>query len=120
MNESYLIQKGFIRQPDGSWSKPSPAIRSMAPRQPEQIKVRPLDQGVQKRQTRKGSVAIIVTLITCRRRECDDDGNVAALKPLRDAIAEGLGLDDGDKRIRWEYGQIETRGKCGVIVNIQM
>ena len=63
-------------------------------------------------------MAIVVSLISCRRRELDDDGNVAALKPLRDAIAESLGLDDADKRIRFEYGQLETRTEQGVIVKI--
>ena len=90
----------------------------VAPRVGQQAALRPLDKGIQKRQKGKGSVAIVVSLISCRRRELDDDGNVAALKPLRDAIAESLGLDDADKRIRFEYGQLETRTEQGVIVKI--
>jgi hypothetical protein len=87
--------------------------------QPEQIALRPLDKGVQKRQKGKGGVQVVVSLVTCRCRELDDDGNVAALKPLRDAIAEVLQIDDGDRRIRFEYGQIESRSECGVIVKIE-
>ena len=90
----------------------------VAPRVGQQAALRPLDKGIQKRQKGKGSVAIVVSLLTCRRRELDDDGNVAALKPLRDAIAESLGLDDADKRIRFEYGHLETRTEQGVIVKI--
>jgi hypothetical protein len=86
----------------------------------KQAALRPLDKGIQKRQKGKGSVVVVVTLITCRRRELDDDGNVAALKPLRDAIASTIGLDDADKRIRFEYGQIESRSKEGVIVKIEL
>ena len=87
--------------------------------QRKQTPVRALVQGVQKRQKGKGGVEIIVSLITCRRRELDDDGNVAALKPLRDAVAESLGIDDGDKRIKFEYGQLETKSSEGVIVKIE-
>lgn len=71
------------------------------------------------RQTRKGCVELIVTLITCRSREADDDNHIASCKPLRDTIAQSLELDDGDKRIRWEYGQIESHGQPGVIVRIE-
>lgn len=94
-------------------------LGAVAPRVPERPPLRPLDKVVQKRQTRKGGVAIIITLVTCRSRECDDDGNVAACKPLRDAISATLGLDDGDARIRWEYGQSETHGAKGVLVKIE-
>ena len=91
----------------------------VAPRVGQQAALRPLDKGIQKRQKGKGSVAIVVSLITFRTRELDDDGNVAALKPLRDAIAASLGLDDADKRLRFEYSQCETRGWEGVIVKVE-
>lgn len=94
-------------------------VRPVETRQRERSSLRPLDKGIQKRQKGKGSVAVVVTLVTCRSRELDDDGNVAALKPLRDAIAESLRLDDADKRIRFEYSQCETRAENGVIVKIQ-
>lgn len=95
-------------------------VRPLASRLGQQAPVCPLDKGIQKRQKGKGGVEIVVSLIACRRRELDDDGNVAAAKPLRDAISETLGLDDGDKRIRFEYGQIETRSSFGVIVKIEL
>lgn len=81
--------------------------------------LRPLDIAKPQREKRKGRVGIIITLISCIGREFDDDGNVAALKPLRDAIADSLGIDDGDKRLRWEYGQAESRGQLGVVVKIE-
>lgn len=95
-----------------------PAVCPVATGQRQQTALRSLEQGIQKRQKGKGCVEVVVSLIACRRRELDDDGNVAACKPLRDAIAETLLLDDGDKRIRFEYSQIETRGPLGVIVKI--
>ena len=85
----------------------------------KQTPLRSLDKGIQKRQKGRGGVEVVVTLVSVRRRELDDDGNVAALKPLRDSISETIGLDDGDKRIRFEYGQCETRGEQGVIVKIE-
>jgi len=95
-----------------------PVVGAVATSQSKQTAIPALDRGIQKRQKGKGSVVLIITLITCRFRALDDDGNVSALKPLRDAIANSLGLDDGDSRIRWEYGQTETRGEQGVIVKI--
>ena len=38
-------------------------------------------------------MAIIVSLIAWRRRPLDDDNNVGSLKPLRDAIAQSLGVE---------------------------
>ena len=67
----------------------------------------------------KGIVEVVVTLIAVRKVEADDDNNSHSLKPARDIIAAELGLDDGDGRIRWEYGQCETRGQEGLIVKIE-
>lgn len=96
-----------------------PAVGAMVAGQPKQPQVSALEQLIQKRQKGKGSVEVVVTLIACRRRELDDDGNVASQKPLRDAIAGSLGIDDADRRIRFEYGQCETRAGKGVIVKIE-
>lgn len=96
-----------------------PAVGGVAPEQRQQPAVSALEQIIQKRQKGKGSVEIYVTLISCRRRELDDDGNVAALKPLRDAIAASIGIDDGDGRIKFEYGQCEVHGEQGVIVKVE-
>lgn len=97
-----------------------PPLGGLAPGQPQQSQVSPLERLIQKRQKGKGGVEVVVTLIACRRRELDDDGNVASQKPLRDAIAASLGIDDGDKRIRFEYAQSETRAETGVIVKIEI
>ena len=78
---------------------------------------RALDNCNEKCKGGKGSV--VVSLCAYRRRILDDDNNVASCKPLRDAIAASIGIDDGDSRIKWEYGQIETRGQQGVMVKIE-
>lgn len=68
----------------------------------------------------KGCVECVITLIAARKREADDDNNIASLKPLRDAISRTLKLDDGDAILRWQYGQCETRGQEGVFVKVEL
>lgn len=58
----------------------------------------------------KTCVVVHVTITSYRKREIDDDNLIAAGKNLRDLIARELSVDDNDKRIRWEYGQVITRG----------
>lgn len=69
-------------------------------------------------QSGAGGLAVRVDLVGCRARKLDDDNFTAGCKPLRDAIANTLGLDDGDTRIAWRYSQIVTDGPEGVLVII--
>lgn len=78
-----------------------------------------LDKKPPRIKKRKGRLLVVVTLIACRRREADTDNSIAGLKPMRDAIARSLGVDDGDERVRWCYGQCRTDGETGVIVRIE-
>jgi hypothetical protein len=66
-------------------------------------------------------LACIVTLIRAGGRRLDPDNLATSFKPLQDAIANTLELDDGDSRIEWQYRQIE-RGKAesGTIVKIEL
>jgi hypothetical protein len=63
---------------------------------------------------------VVVSLVRYGRRRLDDDNLAGGFKPLRDAIARSLDMDDGDRRLRWEYGQIETRGEQGTAVKIEV
>ena len=87
---------------------------------PERSQRPALDRPRPRRERRKGRVAVVVSLITCCQRAADDDNDAHSKKPIRDAIAESLGLDDGDSRIHWEHGQCESRGPEGVIVKIEV
>jgi len=50
----------------------------------------------------------------------DDDNLRSALKATRDGIADRLGVDDRDPRVRWEYGQEPCRrGEFGVRIEIK-
>ena len=48
------------------------------------------------------------------------DNLAAALKHVRDGVADALGMDDGDPRLVWLYGQRRGRpGEYAVLVEIQ-
>lgn len=66
----------------------------------------------------KTGVAVIVTIVSFRSKEIDDDNLTSGAKCLRDCIARSLALDDGDKRIKWEYDQVITKGKPGTQVSL--
>ena len=69
---------------------------------------------------RKGRVVAVVTILACRRRATDDDNITAGAKALRDAIATSLGVDDGDRRIRWECRAVQTEGQEHTLVKISL
>jgi len=66
------------------------------------------------------AVSILVCIVRFGRRILDDDNLAGGNKPLRDCIAERLGINDGDSRIEWEYRQVVTRGAVGTLVTIEM
>lgn len=67
-----------------------------------------------------GAVLVRISLVAHRRKLTDDDNNTGSFKPLRDAIARSLGIDDGDARIAFECGQVETKGQEGTSVRIEI
>jgi hypothetical protein len=69
--------------------------------------------------SRQAGVEYRVSIISCRYRIQDDDNSEAGNKALRDAIAEWLRIDDGDKRIRFIYGQVLAGHDEGTIVKIE-
>lgn len=94
------------------------------PKEPEQKVVGPLERESSGRKAGKRGVdrsgpVVRVTLVNFRRRLLDGDNLAGGFKPLRDAIARWLGLDDSDKIIEWEYGQQLTQGQQGTAVRIE-
>lgn len=51
----------------------------------------------------------------------DDDNLRGYLKGTRDGVADALGINDGDARVSWQYGQrkVAKRSDFGVEVEIQ-
>lgn len=52
---------------------------------------------------RFAGVHVLIRRIAPRKYDCDNW--VAAAKPLRDGIADALGVKDNDPRIEWNYDQ---------------
>ena len=78
-----------------------------------------LDKNPPHKPRRKKCVAILVEIVSFRVRELDADNLVGGSKHLRDCIAHSLGVDDGDKRLRWRYRQVVTEGSTGTLVRIE-
>lgn len=86
----------------------------------EPIHLQPLVEGKRRGKRPKISVALRITIVVYRERHLDSDSVSASCKWIRDAIAESLGVDDGDPKIDWEYEQVRTRGQQGVMVKVEL
>lgn len=63
-------------------------------------------------------VTVSLTRIYTRQR-MDIDGNVSSLKHVQDAVAELLGIDDGDEdKVTWKYSQ-QKGDAYAVVVQIE-
>lgn len=49
--------------------------------------------------------AFVVRLVRIGKRRMDSDGLAISFKGIRDGLADAMGIDDGDPRIDWQYGQ---------------
>lgn len=54
-------------------------------------------------------IPCIVTMTRIAPRALDDDNLQGAFKAVRDGIADRLGIDDRDPRVRWLYSQERGR-----------
>lgn len=95
------------------------SVGSVAMPKREQSSPSPLDSKLPRRNGRSRSLVVVISLVSFRKRILDDDNLIAGFKPLRDAIAASLNVDDADPRIRWQYGQQRTDGEQGTIVLIE-
>ena len=123
-----LKRWGFVEQPDGTWKKPNPSVGQLATgkhaKQAGALEQDPPEKCRRKTGRKAGnrkrqSAQITVTMVAHLPRFFDDDNLANALKPVRDEVADWLGIDDGDGRVRWECGQVETRGNVGVCVKVE-
>lgn len=55
---------------------------------------------------------LTIMLTRIAPRDLDSDNLAGGFKAVRDGVADWLGVDDGDKRLTWLYGQ--RRGSPGV------
>lgn len=110
--------KQRIRRDNPTLFNPVGRVETNSPKRPA---VQALDNRVPKPASSTKSVGLRITLVTLRKRLLDKHDAVAyACKPLTDAIAKSLGIDDADKRLEWEYLQVKTTGTEGVMVKIEV
>lgn len=62
-------------------------------------------------------LVVTMTRVSPATRPMDDDGVTSSLKACRDAVAHWLGIDDGDKRVRYVCAQ--ARGPWAVRIDIK-
>jgi hypothetical protein len=68
----------------------------------------------------KHPLPCVVTITRLSAGKLDDDNLQGAMKAIRDGIADRLGIDDADKRVRWQYAQEKCkRGESAVRVEIR-
>lgn len=84
---------------------------------------RALGQGARPQRSRPAGVASGSSVVVClcahlHGHPLDTDNLAGAMKPLRDALAAWLGLDDGDPRVHWRYTQVQTAGPEGTTVAV--
>lgn len=97
---------------------PANSVGTLGDHQLQQDPGTPLVKTARTRKSRKGKLAFRITIIAVGPELLDDDNCSTGSKALRDAIAASLGVDDGDGRIRFEYGSVYTAGQPGCIVHI--
>ncbi len=130
MNHGFLktlAEKGWAQNPDGTWSRRP--VAGVAPKVAQPIKVRALDgrpsaqggrtAGLGGRPGRGSIGRWQVDLVAFTRRPLDDDNLIGGMKPLRDAIAATIGVDDGDPAVRFVVHQLPAgSGPEGTTVKI--
>lgn len=122
------IPPHYVQISPGHWSHPSRVVDKVATSQPQPASGRALEQDLSRRRSRQAGVAggvdsqsgrsIQVDLIAFVRRRCDDDNITSGCKPLRDAIAATLVLDDGDPRLTFRVHQVVGPGPEGTLVMV--
>lgn len=113
------IPPHYVKDEHGNWSHPSRLVGELLPTKPKQDPLPTLDQKPKSRKRCAYRVALLITLIRVGKAKLDDDNLASSFKGLRDAVAKSIGVDDANPRLKWIYGQVETRGRVGSIVTIE-
>lgn len=93
-------------------------VSGLSGQEPEQDSRKSLVEGEAREGQRPDGPVYRVQIISLRSGTLDDDNLVGGSKPIRDAVAAFLGLDDNQRFITWEYGQMKS-ANLGTIVVIQ-
>ena len=111
--------------PSESFLKLNPGLGGLQPKELKSLGLPSLGRrqkragpGTQ-RMARSATPVLRILLLNFRTALLDGDNLRAGCKGMRDAIARSIGLDDNDSTIDWEYEQVRTRGKTGLLVRIE-
>lgn len=128
MNRPPGIPPTYVETSPGVWCHPSRGMGTVAVPKPQPETGRALEQDLSRRRSGQAGLAggadtasgccVEVDLIACVHRRCDDDNITAGCKPLRDAVAASLGLDDGDPRLIFRVHQVVGSGPEGTLVMV--
>ena len=116
------MKTGDLSNASESFKKRNPhlyGLGGLEAGQPEPASIQTLAGKPSEHEQSEGCVEVCITFITLRARQLDSDNNVASIKPLRDAVCDSLGVDDADPRLTFNYHQIKTSGREGVIVHLE-
>jgi len=103
----------------------SPEIRGLLgavdPAQPQRGPGPALVERTRISPSRTRRLACIVTLIRFGGHSLDSDNLATSFKPLQDAVASTLEIDDADHVVEWQYRQAPAgKGETGTIVKIEL
>lgn len=135
------VPSSWIEGPSGVWNHPSRVRGGLGSSIPEPNPGRALVESASAQEAGNAGVArsddagntsgrcggkgkegvLVVTFFVRKRKLMDEHDNLkASLKPLVDAIAASLRLEDKDPRLRWQYAQVKTTGTLGVTVTLEL
>ena len=122
-----LTALGYVETSAGTFVRRRP-VGALAPGQPQPQPAGALDEPTPPRRRRarglgRGTPAesrggLQFDLVAFLRLRLDDDNLTGGLKPLRDAVAQSLGIDEADPRLRFVVHQCPGAGPHGVVVRI--
>lgn len=53
----------------------------------------------------KHELPLAISFVRVGKKDLDSDNLQSSMKAIRDGVADALGINDGDKRITWDYQQ---------------
>jgi hypothetical protein len=102
----------------GHWAKR--ARRARGQREAARILVRAALAASAGKPPLEGNLRLAIRLTRVAMRQMDSDNLAAGLKAVRDGVSDALQMNDGDRRLDWQYAQQKgKRGEYAVLVTIQ-
>ncbi len=125
-----LKELGFVQVSPGVWKKPGKTcgivaavadpVRPVEADRSKPATARALDDRIAKHKGLPRGLAVRVVLVARRKRLLDPDAVAFAFKPGTDLVCASLGIDDADPCVEFEWRQVKTNFREGVMVHIEL